>query len=30
MAILAGGETTVTLNLNPGMGGRNQEMSLAY
>ncbi len=30
MAILAGGETTVTLNQNPGMGGRNQEMSLAF
>ncbi|MDJ0573603.1 MAG: DUF4147 domain-containing protein [Xenococcaceae cyanobacterium MO_234.B1] len=30
MAILAGGETTVTLTPNPGMGGRNQEMSLAF
>jgi hydroxypyruvate reductase len=30
VAILAGGETTVTLNNNPGMGGRNQEMSLAF
>ncbi len=29
LAILAGGETTVTLNQNPGLGGRNQEMSLA-
>ncbi len=27
LAILAGGETTVTLNQNPDMGGRNQEMS---
>ena len=30
MAILAGGETTVTLTQNPGLGGRNQEMSLAF
>ncbi len=30
MAILAGGETTVTLNQNLGMVGRNQEMSLAF
>ena len=30
IAILAGGETTVTLNQNPGKGGRNQEMSLAF
>lgn len=30
LAILAGGETTVTLNQNPGLGGRNQEMSLAF
>ena len=30
LAILAGGETTVTLNKNPGLGGRNQEMSLAF
>jgi hydroxypyruvate reductase len=30
LAILAGGETTVTLNENPGLGGRNQEMSLAF
>jgi glycerate-2-kinase len=27
--LLAGGETTVTLNNNPGMGGRNQEFALA-
>ncbi len=30
LAILAGGETTVTLNEQPGLGGRNQEMSLAF
>ena len=30
LAIIAGGETTVTLNENPGLGGRNQEMSLAF
>jgi hydroxypyruvate reductase len=30
IAIIAGGETTVTLNKNPGLGGRNQEMSLAF
>lgn len=30
LAIVAGGETTVTLNNNHGMGGRNQEMSLAF
>ena len=30
LTILAGGETTVTLNQNPGIGGRNQEMSLAF
>ncbi len=29
LAILAGGETTVTLNGN-GLGGRNQEMALAF
>ena len=27
--ILIGGETTVTLNVNPGQGGRNQEFALA-
>ncbi len=27
--ILIGGETTVTLNANPGQGGRNQEFALA-
>jgi hydroxypyruvate reductase len=27
--IVAGGETTVTLNDHPGMGGRNQELALA-
>ena len=30
IAILAGGETTVTLNSHPGKGGRNQEMALAF
>lgn len=27
--LIAGGETTVTLNANPGLGGRNQEMAVA-
>lgn len=28
-ALICGGETTVTLGTNPGMGGRNQELALA-
>jgi hydroxypyruvate reductase len=28
-ALITGGETTVTLGTNPGMGGRNQEFALA-
>ncbi|MEO9294680.1 MAG: DUF4147 domain-containing protein [Nitrososphaera sp.] len=29
-AVVAGGETTVRLGKNPGMGGRNQQAALAY
>lgn len=30
VCILSGGETTVNLGVNPGKGGRNQEMALAF
>ena len=30
LCIVAGGETTVTLSPSPGLGGRNQEMVLAF
>ena len=30
MALIGGGETTVSLGKNPGKGGRNQELALAF